>query len=53
MPNKKAKQRKMEKRKSHDAIKKWKRQIKLEKKKGKEKCRTEVKKKGIDLNDTL
>ena len=33
MPNKKAKQRKMDRRKRHEAIKKWKRSIKLAKKK--------------------
>ena len=35
MPNKKAKQRKMERRKRNEAIKKWKRAIKLAKKKEK------------------
>ena len=35
LPNKKAKQRKMERRKRHEAIKKWKRSIKLARKKEK------------------
>ena len=35
MPNKKAKQRKIDRRKRHEAIKKWKRSIKLAKKKEK------------------
>tara|TARA_Y100001963_G_C6628610_1_gene375188 strand:+ start:655 stop:774 length:120 start_codon:yes stop_codon:yes gene_type:complete len=33
MPNKKAKNRKMERRRRHEAIKKWKRSMKLAKKK--------------------